>query len=45
MFANELEEFLVLARDWIDLAEAQERAEREREQEEAAGEDFGTTSG
>lgn len=45
MFANELEEYLALARDRTELAEAQERAERDREEEEAAGEDFGTTSG
>ncbi len=45
MFANELEEYLALARDRTDLAEAQERAERDREEEEAAGEDFGATSG
>ncbi len=45
MFANELEEYLALAWDRTDLAEAQERAERDREEEEAAREDFGATSG
>ncbi len=45
MFANELEEYLALAQDRTELAEAQERAERDREEEEAAGEDFGATSG
>ncbi len=45
MFANEWEECLALAWDRTNLAETLEQAEREREEEEAVGEDFVATSG
>ncbi len=45
MLANELEEYLALTPDRTELVEAQEQAERDREEEEAAREDFDVTSG